>query len=253
LWELGGTKYHRRDKGSFMRTSTVCVLMLVAHCVFPASTFSRVTVDDAVVVKGQQVMLRAETKGKFFRKGGELVEFFVGGTSLGRTLSGGDGVAFKPFVPVEAGPCQIEVNSGGDEDTGILLSLREGSSIAFVDVESSLLEGRLSRKPKPGSQKAIEEINQRFPVVFLQTGFVGVKAMKTWLRENEFLESPVVPWNQGGIFDEITHKGLKVKAVIASPDVIESAREHRPLSFSFQQLDNAEWVKDWEEISKKLK
>jgi len=237
----------------FMKRLTLYVLVCVAFCMFPASALSRVTVDDTVVVKGQQVMLRAETKGKFFRKGGELVEFFVGGTSLGRTLSGGDGVAFKPFVPVEAGPYQIQVNSGGDEDTGILLSLREGSSIVFVDVESSLLEGRLSRKPKPGCQKAIKEINQRFPVVFLQTGFVGVKAVKTWLRKNEFLELPVFPWNKGGIFNEITYKGLKVKAVIGSPDVIESAREHRSVSFSFQQLDNAEWVKDWEEISKKLK
>jgi hypothetical protein len=238
---------------SFMRRLALYVLVFVAFCIFPASALSRVTVDDAVVVKGQQVMLRAETKGKFFRKGGELVEFFVNGTSLGRTLSGGDGVAFKPFIPVEAGLYEIEVNSGGNEDTGMLLSLREGSSIAFVEVENSLLEGRLSRKPKPGSRKAIEEINKKLPVAFLQTGFVGVKAVKTWLRENEFLESAVFPWNKGGIFDEITYKGLKVKAVIAGPDVIESARKHGPLSFSFQQLDNAEWVKDWEEISNKLK
>jgi hypothetical protein len=236
-----------------MRSLSLYVLILVASCIFPPIALSRVTVDDAVVVKGQQIMLRAETKGKFFRKGGELVEFFVGGTSLGMTLSGGDGVAFKPFVPVKAGLYEIEVNSGGDKDSGVLLSLREGSSIVFVDVESSLLEGRLSRKPKPGCQKAIKEINQRFPVVVLQTGFVGVKAVKTWLRENDFLELPVFPWNKGGIFNEITYKGFKVKSVIASPEVIESAREHRSVSFSFQQTDNAEWVKDWEEISKKLK
>ena len=219
----------------------------------PASALSRVTVDDTVVVKGRKVMLRAETKGKLFRKGGELVEFFVEGKSIGKTLSGGDGVAFKPFTPVKTGLHQIEVSSGGDEDAGLLLSLLRGSSIVFVDVESSLLEGRLSRKPKPGSRKAIEEINQRFPIVFLQIGFVGVKAMKAWLNENEFIELPVVPWKQGDIFDEIAQNDLKVKAIIGGPKVIESARKHKPPSFSFRQIENAEWVKDWEEINKKLK
>lgn len=220
---------------------------------FPASAWSRVIVHDSVVVKGRKVMLRAETRGKVFRKGGELVEFFVEGKSIGKTLSGGDGVAFKPFTPAKTGLHQIEVSSGGDEDAGLLLSLLRGSSIVFVDVESSLLEGRLSRKPKPGSQKAIEEINQRFPVVFLQIGFVGVKAVKAWLKENEFIELPVVPWKQGDIFDEIAQNDLKVKAIIGGPKVIESARKHKPLSFSFRQIENAEWVKDWEEINKKLK
>jgi len=35
--------------------------------------------------------------------------------------------------------------------------------------------------------------------------------------------------------------------------VIESAREHKPLAFSFEAVEDAEWVKDWEEIRKKLK
>ncbi len=236
-----------------MRVLAVLICFVVLFCMFPASAWSRVIVHDWVVVKGRKVMLRAETKGKLFRKGGEIVEFFVGGESIGRTLSGGDGVAFKPFTPVKTGLHQIKVSSGGDEDAGLLLSLLRGSSIVFVDVESSLLEGRFSRKPKPGSQKAIEEINQRFPIVFLQIGFVGVKAMKAWLKENEFIELPVVPWKQGDIFDEIAQNDLKVKAIIASPEVIESAMEYKPLSFSFRQIENAEWVKDWEEINKKLR
>jgi hypothetical protein len=207
---------------------------------------------DTVVLEGQKVMLRAETRGKLFSKGGELVEFFVDGKSIGKTLSGGDGVAFKQFTSAKTGLRQISVRSDKDEDTGLLLSLKRGSSIIFVDVEGSLLEGLFSRKPKHGSQKAIKEIQKRFPIVYLQTSLIGVRAVKGWLEENEFPKLPVVPWRQGTIFSEVAKKDFKIKAVIAGPKVIESAEEYKPLAFSFEASEGAEQVKDWEEISKKL-
>jgi hypothetical protein len=236
-----------------MRNLGSIVLLSIVFSMFSTGALARVSVDDAVVVKGQKVILRAETKGKFFRQGGELVEFFVGEGSIGKTLSGGDGVAFKPFTPAKTGLHQIGVHSGDDQHTGLLLCLKRGSSIVFIDVEGGLLEGPISRKPRTGSQEAIKEILKRFPIVFLQTSFVSVKATKRWLEENEFIISPVVRWRRGAIFDEIVENGLRVKAVIAGPKVIESAKKHRPLSFSFRQVNDAEWVKDWEEISKKLK
>jgi hypothetical protein len=64
---------------------------------------------------------------------------------------------------------------------------------------------------------------------------------------------PLIPWSEGAIFDEIADKDLRIKAIIAGPRVIESAKAHQPLSFSFEAVDDAEKVKDWEEISKKLK
>lgn len=228
----------------------------VLSCMFPASALSRVIVHDTVTLKGQKVMLRAETSGKLFSKGGEVVEFIVDGKSIGKTLSGGDGVAFKLFSPTRTGLHQISVRSGGDEDTGLLLSLKRGSTIVFIDVEGSLSEGLLglfSNKPKQGSQKATKEIHKRFPIVFLQTGFLGVKAIKEWLKENEFMELPVVSWRQGAVFSEIAEKDLKIKAVIGSPKVIESAKEYKPLALSFEAVEDAEEVKDWEEISKKFK
>jgi hypothetical protein len=35
--------------------------------------------------------------------------------------------------------------------------------------------------------------------------------------------------------------------------VIESSRGYAPLSFSFEQVEDAEWVSNWDEIEKKLK
>jgi len=141
------------------------------------------------------------------------------------------------------------VRSGGYEDTGLLLSLKRGASIIFVDMEGSLLENPFLRKPRPGSQKAVKDIQRQFPIVILQTGFLSVEAIKAWMRENEFPELPVVSWSQGAIFDEIAERDLKLKAIIANPRVIESSREHKALAFSFAEVEEAKFVKDWEKIA----
>jgi hypothetical protein len=236
-----------------MRVLAVFISLAIVSCVFPADALSRVTVYDTVVLEGQKVMLRAQTSGKLFSKGGELVEFFVDGKSIGKTLSGGDGVAFKEFTSVKTGLHQISVRSDKDEDTGLVLSLKKGSSIVFVDVEGSLIEGLFSWKPKHGSQKAIKEIHKRFPIVYLQTSVVGLRAVKGWIEENEFQRLPVVPWRQGTIFNELAKKDFRIKAIIAGPKVIESAEKYKPLGFSFEASEDAEKVKDWEEITKKFR
>lgn len=236
-----------------MRDLAVLIFLVILFCIFPASALPGVIVEDTVVLKGRKIMLRAETKGKLFSKGGEVVEFFVDGKSIGRTLSGGDGVAFKHFIPINTGLHQISVRSGTDEDTGLLLSLKKGACIVFVDIEGSLIEGLFPPEPKQGSQKAIREIHKKFPIVYLRTRFISAKAIKGWLRKHEFIRLPVVPWRQGAIFDEIAEEGLKIKAIIAAPKVIESAREHKPLAFSFEAVEDAEEVAGWEEISGRVK
>ena len=128
-----------------------------------------------------------------------------------------------------------------------------GASIVFIHVEGSLLEALFSMNPKEGSQNAIKEIHERFPTVFLQTSLLGPTAIKKWLKNSEFIELPVIGWRKGAVFDEIAERGLRIKAIIAAPKVIESAREHAPLAFSFEAVEEAEKVKDWGEISDKLK
>ena len=236
-----------------MRMLLSLVWFVVVSGAFPDKAQSGVIVFDTIAPKGEKVILRAETRGRIFSRGGQLVEFFIDGKSLGKTLSGGDGVAFKPFLPLHEGLYQISGVSGEEEHEGLLLALRKGSGIVFIDVEGSLWEGFISRKPRHESRTAVETIYEKFPIAFLQTGFLGLQACKTWLEENEFPDGPVVPWREGAIFDEIVEDDLKIKAIIAAPKVIESAQAHKPLSFCFQQVDHAEWVKDWEEISDRLK
>ena len=229
------------------------VIFTLLFCMVPLGALSEVTVHDMVVPEGKKAMLRGETKGKFFSKGGEVIEFLVDGKSLGSTLSGGDGLAFRQFVPAGPGLYHVMARSGNEQGTGVLLALRKGAGIVFIDVEGSVLEGPFSRHPTKGSQKVIKEISRRFPVVYIQSGFTGIKMLKEWLKENGFITFPVVPWKNGIILDEMHEKGFTIKAIIGSPQIIESAKKHRPLAFSFQEAEDAVEVKSWEEIRKRLK
>jgi hypothetical protein len=235
-----------------MKVLKILILTTLLPYLFPSIALSDVIVHDMISVKGEKVMLTTETRGKLFTKGGEVVEFFVNRKSIGKTLSGGDGLAFREFTPSNTGIYQITARSGGDEGNGLLLSLKKGDRIILIDVEGSLLEALFSKNPKTGSQKIIKKISNRFPVVFLQTGLLSVRAIKSWLKENKFIDSPVIPWRQGEIFDEISEKGLKIKAVIGNQSVIESAKEYKTKLFSFEEVEDAVEVKNWEDIAKKL-
>ncbi|OGW38408.1 MAG: hypothetical protein A2Y97_07805 [Nitrospirae bacterium RBG_13_39_12] len=236
-----------------MKALKILILTTLLLYIFPSIVLSEVIVHDMISVKGKKVMLTAETRGNFFTKGGETVEFYINKKIIGKTLSGGDGLAFTEFIPSYTGIYHITAKSGGDKSNGLLLSLKKDACIVFIDIEDSLFEGLFSKTPRTGSQKTIKIISGKFPVVFLQTGVFGTNTIKLWLKENKFIDSPVIPWRQGAIFDEISEKGLRIKAIIGSQSVIESAKTYKPKSFSFGETEDAEEVKDWEEIGKKLK
>lgn len=220
---------------------------------FPAVAFAKVFVHDSIALKREEIMIKAETKGRYFAKGGQMVEFFVDGKSIGSVLSGGDGFAYKSFIPRKYGLHVIVAKYGKDKDRGIILSLRKGSRIVFIDVVGSLLSSPFSKKPPEKSREAVKNIIKKYPVVYLHIGFIGTKSIKEWLRKNKFPESAVLPWQMGAIFDDLNKKGLKIKAIIGSQTVIESAGEYKPRAFSFDEFDDVEKVNDWKEIEEKLK
>ena len=197
-------------------------------------------------------MLKAETRGRLFAKGGEMVSFFVSGKTIGKNLSGGDGVAYKAFVPKVYGTLSIEVTSNGDKASGLVLSLKKGKGIVFVDIEGTLLTKGLSMTPRPGGTKAVAQISAKHPVVLLQTSIIGRSILKRWLKENNFPELPVLSWGDGLVFEQTVEKGLKLKAIVASPKVIESARDYDPPAFSFEETDNTQVVNHWSKIADAL-
>jgi len=236
-----------------MRILLAFILSISLFGICPDAALSRVLVYDDVALKGQEVMLRAETKGTLLSKSGEVVEFIVDGRSIGKNLSGRDGFAVEGFVPARTGLYKINVRSGDDKDSGILLALDRKTRIVFIDVAGSLLEGPFGEKEKPESRKAITKIQKRFSIVYLLKGLLSVEGVRSWLKKNNFPVAPVLPWGQGEVFREIRERDLQIKAIIGGPDVIESARMYKPLAFSFDSMEDAEVVENWREIEKKLK
>lgn len=229
------------------------LLSAILSFTFAAPAVSEVVVYDIVTLTGEEVMLRAETRGGLFSRKGELVEFLVDGKSVGKNLSGTDGFAIKEFVPMKAGLYKITAISGKSRDDGVLLAVNKKAKLVFIDVEGSVLEGPFALQAKPGSAKAVKRIQGKFPVVFLQKGLLAIRSIRLWLKKNDFPEAPVMPWNKGEIFREIREKKLKIKAVIGGPEVIESAEMQESLAFSFDSMEEVEVVENWEEIVKKLK
>jgi hypothetical protein len=219
----------------------------------PSSAYPEIIVHDLITIKGEKTMLRVETRGKFLRKGGELVDISVNDKSMGRALSGGDGFAFRQFTVTGTGIYRITATSGTEEGVGLLLSLRKGEKIILIDAEGSLFKGPFAAKPREGSKETIKDLSARFPLVYLQTGFLGVKAIKNWLKENGFHEAPVIPWRHGMLFDEIEVMGIKIKAVIGNSKVVASAKSHNAETYSFDEGGEYIQVKEWKEIREKVK
>ncbi len=226
-------------------------LILSLLLLLPVVSYSEVVFYDKIALVNGTIMLKAETRGRFFSKGGEIVEFAVNKKSIGKSLSGGDGNAFREFTPRTAGIYKISVTSGKHKDSGLLLSLIKGTPIVFID-EAVILDPFSAKTPE-GSTKTISEIAKRFQIVYVKTGVLDLKTVKKQLEDNKFVTAPVIFWNNGDIFRDIKSKGLNIKFIIGTGPFIESAREFNPAAFSFEDTEGATEVKDWEDLGKKVK
>ncbi len=64
-----------------MKIAWIFICFSVLSGIFPSAALSDVIVYDVVALKGQEVMLKAETRGTLLSKSGEVVEFIVNGKS----------------------------------------------------------------------------------------------------------------------------------------------------------------------------
>ena len=224
------------------------ILISFLACIFPDSAKCLIVVHDMVVPTAERMFLRAETRGRFFHKGGELVEFFVDGVSVGKTLSGGDGMAFKPFVPKRTRLYRIEARSAQEKGAGCILALERGSAIFLVEAETALLENSIVRRPRLGSHRALEKIEALFPVVILHTGIMGVESTKKWLQKHTFSQNPVILWNGGDGLDDMIVKGMTIEVLVSGRRLAEAATGKTKRIFSFEETEMATEVQSWEEI-----
>jgi hypothetical protein len=231
------------------------ILFLISSMCFlcPRVVGADVHVYDMVAVQGEEVRLKAETRGALFTRGGEIVEFFVDDVSLGKNLSGGDGAAYRFYKAAQPGLKEIRAVSRNKTGRATLLVVKRGAGIVAVDVEGTLLQGGFMAPGRPGSRQAVESLAKRYPLVYLQTGETNLRAVRAWLEQNEYADAPLLPWDGGNLFDDLAKKGLKIRSVVGGPAVIESAWKHKPQSFSFEPVKGTVRLKSWKELEEKLK
>jgi len=229
-------------------------ILLALIVTLPAVAHAEVVVRDDVAVAGESVMLGARTKGRLLARGGELVEFAVDGVSLGKNLSGGDGWAYRAFTPKRAKLYEIRAASGEDKGAGYLLAVKKGGGVLFIDVRGALFSSPFSRKPMPGSLEAVKRLGEKLPIVYLYAD-LPESASRAWLRENGFPPAPLLGWRGGGVFDYVSDKGLKVKAVVGSPSVAESALGFDARAFTFERSasDDVMEVDSWDDVEKEMR
>ncbi len=232
-----------------MRAVTFLIALLL---VAPAYASAGIIVNDSVAVEGSTIMLSAQTRGRFFPKGGELVEFEVEGKSLGRVLSGGDGWAYMEFRAGKRGLYGITARHGSETGSGLVLSLSKGAEVVFIDVEGTVFSRPFSDEKDTGPSTAFEEIAKRFPLVYLSAGVMNEQAMKKWLGKKGFPEAPVLAWRGGGVFEALADMGLVIRAVVGSPDVLASARQHDAQLISFKPVEDATEVDSWQDVVEAL-
>ena len=229
------------------------LFFLLLFIALPASVHAEIFVNDTVALSREEVLIKAETKSGYFAKGGKIVEFSVDGKSIGSVLSGGDSIAYKIFRTGRPGLYKVFARCGKDTGSGVILTLKKGSNVVFIDIEGSLLAVPFAKKPIKISSDIIRKIMNSYPVVYLHTGNIGLKAVREWLRQNRFPASAVMSWQTGDIFAALNKKGIRIRAVIGSQAVIDSAEAYKPESFGFAEEDSSNNLKTWQDIEKKLR
>ncbi len=206
-----------------------------------------------VTVKGSTVMLSARTGGTFFAEGGELVEFSVSGKALGKTLSGGDAVAYMEFTAKQKGLHEILARSGGDEDKGLLLVAEPGTNVLLVDVAGALFKDPIGHNPRDDALEVLKALGSRYQIIYLHSRLFGLKLARKWLKDNGFPAMPVTLYQKGRSIRRLRRMGLSVEAIVTGPVVMGEVLERDVKVFTFDKEGTGEHVSTWEEVREALR
>ncbi|MBI3812160.1 MAG: hypothetical protein HY283_08150 [Nitrospirae bacterium] len=193
------------------------LLFLLMAPAFPVSARPSVSIIpfDQLAQPNQSVRLAARlvTGGlSFVRRpiSGERIEFMLEGRSLGRTLTGGDGMAVKSFAPSKPGLYIITVrlveNPRYEADPAELyIACRKVSDpILPVALSSVQTPGNPTAIPfsaapsseaMPEAAKILSKLSKRYQLVYIDTGDETIGPdVKDWLARRDFPPAPLFVW-----------------------------------------------------------
>ncbi len=188
-----------------------------------ATPVSRVSAEliapDVLAKIKQPVLLSARlVKTRFFMQtglGGESVEFLVDGTSIGQTMTGGDGWARKEFISKKKGVLKLTVRLAhgkrvkAQSSTATIESIHRIRPIVLVELEAAMEHVETSKswpfdflgfgqtqgifpQPMPGSAEALTAVSKRASLLYLLVGKTSQSPeIHEWLAEHAFPSGPV--------------------------------------------------------------
>ncbi len=213
------------------------LVLAMSIVIIPAISQAGVVVRDSVTVQNKPVMLSARTSGTFLAKGGVLVEFLLDGSSLGKTLSGGDGIAYMEYTPGPLGNHVLTARAGKDADDGALLVSGAGDAVVFIDVMGALFKDPLGRDQQEGSLEAINELGGKFHFVYLYSVLPGLKITRSWLLREDFPRWPVLDIRGGRTVRRLEEMGLRVHALVLGPEMAKMVKAKDRKIYSLYKAD----------------
>jgi len=212
---------------------------------------SAVIVYDEVTTVGTSVYLEVLTKGFIFAEGGRLVEIYLADKSIGKNLTGGDGHGYRKYTPDHAGLIKVNARSEGESGSGLLLAMKKSEKAVLIDIEGSFKDAFISQVAASANRRAIEELFKKYRIIYLSR-YIGVQKSKDWLYQSEFPAGPVLDWRGPRMLTALKAKGVQLYALVGSAAIIGQAAEHIERRYTFEQAQNGQTVKDWEEIIERL-
>jgi hypothetical protein len=174
---------------------------------------------DQLVQPGRSVLVsvRLVTSGLSFVHrpiSGERVEFFYRGRSLGRALTGGDGLAVREFTPPTPGRYVIEARLtespryGADPARLDVVCVSGSVPVLLVELTSVQDMGLPPSNPfgvipppeaMPDAAKTLAKLSSRYQLVYFVTGDeAGIPKDKDWISSRDLPPAPLMAWTLSG-------------------------------------------------------
>lgn len=228
-------------------TGLICAVMGM----FVSGAAADLVVFDRVTTEKTPVRLAILTKGKFFAKGGRLVDIYLPNSKMKRIMTGGDGYGYFQYLPLKSGMERIEAHSNGDEATGLVLVMKKSEKAVIVEVEAGFKDAVFSDEFRTESRAAVEKISKKFKILYVSR-YIGAGLTRKWLEQENFPESVILPWKGAGMLATLKEKGVNLHAIIASPSLAAAAAEHIENRYCFEETRDGTMVKNWQEILEQM-
>lgn len=240
----------------------IAFALLIDHTVFAETKRNAIFIAPDQIASPQDKMLikvKLKAKGPFISTpiSGERVEFIADGNPIGVSLTGGDGIAVKDFIPKREGIYKINLRLTGksgysaDEENMIVACWKRTISIILIDINTLSSEGFKKPDPAPdvNAKEVLARISMRNKIIlYASDQDQDLSEMRRWLINHSFPETPIFSWQQGKIDEEVNNligRGWRLKFGIGS-----SMKDIR--AFSEANITPIIFLRDKDEIEEDL-